>query len=168
MPIYLKWLESKHWRSYCLKPYVLVWMYAITAQNMLECMFSLTYIFSYFPIFWQVLYFEANGKWSKEKTKNTGTRTVSREWCFGQKTLDKPVINFFMVHVANGQTFFKNLAVFTLQDFWSLSGHFSFICQPWLARINGIKMGFDVVVATVSIGAKSSRIKQVKFVEDSL
>ena len=36
----------------------------------------------------------------------------------------------------NGQTYFKNLAVFTPQDFKSMFGHFSTLCNKGLSSDN--------------------------------
>ena len=36
------------------------------------------------------------------------------------------------IMVQNGQTYFKNLAVFRLQDFLSMFGHFAILCLKWL------------------------------------
>ena len=43
-----------------------------------------------------------------------------------------PLYNFLCIFLRNGQTYLKNLAVFTPQNFLSLFGHFSIYCMKGL------------------------------------
>ena len=49
----------------------------------------------------------------------------------------------------NGQTYFKNLAVFTTQDFKSMSGHFTALCIKGLILYNFLKCCGILLEATL-------------------
>ena len=46
--------------------------------------------------------------------------------------MDGVMITLSFIILKNDQTFFKNLVVWTLQDFWSMFGHFSTLWKKWL------------------------------------
>ena len=52
-----------------------------------------------------------------------------------------------MHNVVNGQTYFKNLAAFTPQDFKSMFGHFTTLCMKGLIHLNSMFVSYEMLCA---------------------
>ena len=65
------------------------------------------------------------------KTCNSPTQTFS---IFTEIML-RIYLTLYCIMLKNGQTYFKNLAVFTPQDFKSMFGHFSILCNKGFNKI---------------------------------
>ena len=83
-----------------------------------------------------------------------GTLIVHTIHLLGMK--EQLTLTLYCIMLKNGQTYFKNLAVFTPQDFYSMFGHFSTLCNKGL-MIFCLKLSSRIMVV------RSELIEDSKF-----
>ena len=83
--------------------------------------------------------------------------TVSLYWWFSFEQQYYLVLALYCIMLKNGQTYFKNLAVFTPQDFSSMLGHFSTLCNKGLSNTNNVLHYSVTNVFVHSVGSGTSK-----------